>query len=550
MSLAVDPPRQPAHDDEPRCRQLAREGAGHRSTVRGACTRTDDRDGRRASAPRARRRRARRAAAVGRESRRGAPGTPGLGAGCSGSRSRGGQLTRDAVGERLGDVAGIDGVDGCERCDRAADARDPRPPAPGEREPIDCARSSSEAASVRRGTATSSRCRASRTRRRTADDGSDRGAASSAARVLGMATARSNRSRSARESFSRYAASRCGVHEHSTAGSPAPRTGTCSSSRRAGTAPERARAADAGDETTPSSSGCRSDSSTDRGNSGSSSRSSTPRCARRDLARPRARASTDDAGTDTPWCGARNGGSATSGLPGREQARDRVDSRHLERLAAVSAGRIPGSRRASIVFPVPGGPISSRLCAPAAAISSARRARSWPRTSARSGAATSSRVAERLVRRSLDLAPEVGDDLGKVADGHRLDARERDLGGRLRRADDMRRARIGALLRRRRACPRPAGCVRRERARRREACAASRSGGSCLVAPSTASEIGRSKPDPSLRSAAGARLTVIRRLTGHSSEAETTPLRTRCFASWHARSARPTIAKPGIPGWR
>ena len=35
---------------------------------------------------------------------------------------------------------------------------------------------------------------------------------------------------------------------------------------------------------------------------------------------------------------------------------------------------------------------------------------------------------------------------------------------------------------------------------------------------STASEIGRSNPDPSLRSAAGARLTVIRRLSGHSSD--------------------------------
>ena len=40
---------------------------------------------------------------------------------------------------------------------------------------------------------------------------------------------------------------------------------------------------------------------------------------------------------------------------------------------------------------------------------------------------------------------------------------------------------------------------------------------------------------------------MIRRLRGQSSEAETTPLRTRCFASWQARSARPTIAKPGIP---
>ena len=40
--------------------------------------------------------------------------------------------------------------------------------------------------------------------------------------------------------------------------------------------------------------------------------------------------------------------------------------------AIVGGGRIPGSRRASIVLPAPGGPIISRLWPPAAAISSAR----------------------------------------------------------------------------------------------------------------------------------------------------------------------------------
>ena len=53
--------------------------------------------------------------------------------------------------------------------------------------------------------------------------------------------------------------------------------------------------------------------------------------------------------------------------------------------ARVSGGRIDGSRRASIVLPVPGGPTSSRLCAPAAAMTSASIAGAWPRTSARSG---------------------------------------------------------------------------------------------------------------------------------------------------------------------
>ncbi len=61
-----------------------------------------------------------------------------------------------------------------------------------------------------------------------------------------------------------------------------------------------------------------------------------------------------------------------------------------------------------------------------------------------------------------------------------------------------------------------------------------------------ASAIGRSKPEPSLRSSAGARLTVMRPSGNFSSAAEI-PLRTRSRASWQARSASPTIAKPGMP---
>ena len=71
------------------------------------------------------------------------------------------------------------------------------------------------------------------------------------------------------------------------------------------------------------------------------------------------------------WCGARNGRSrhepAAAMQPG-----DAVDARDLERLGARdSGGRIDGRRRASIVLPTPGGPESSRLWPPAAAIVSA-----------------------------------------------------------------------------------------------------------------------------------------------------------------------------------
>ena len=52
--------------------------------------------------------------------------------------------------------------------------------------------------------------------------------------------------------------------------------------------------------------------------------------------------------------------------------------------SSVSAGRIDGSRRASIVLPAPGGPTSRHAWPPAAAISSARLAVSCPTTSAKS----------------------------------------------------------------------------------------------------------------------------------------------------------------------
>ena len=53
--------------------------------------------------------------------------------------------------------------------------------------------------------------------------------------------------------------------------------------------------------------------------------------------------------------------------------------------AGSSGGSSPGSRAASIDLPAPGGPISSRLWLPAAAISSARLAVSWPLMSVSSG---------------------------------------------------------------------------------------------------------------------------------------------------------------------
>ena len=69
-----------------------------------------------------------------------------------------------------------------------------------------------------------------------------------------------------------------------------------------------------------------------------------------------------------------------------------------------SGGRIPASRLAIIVLPAPGGPTSSRLWPPAAAISSARRASNCPRTSSRSGT-ISGRVGASAVGRIARVAP-------------------------------------------------------------------------------------------------------------------------------------------------
>ena len=220
--------------------------------------------------------------------------------------------------------------------------------------------------------------------------------------------------------------------------------------------------------------------------------------------------------------------------------------------ARVSGGRIPGRRRASIVLPVPGGPIEQARCASRRRRSRAHGgrapARARPRDRAQAGSSASSGSgsydgASISPRKYATTSPRwrtgTGSMPASAASGADSAAQTTRLEtGAARPFGDGERPRH-----------RPDAPVERRARRPRRARRAAREGAAC-VAPRTASEIGRSKPEPSLRSAAGARLTVIRRLTGHSSAAETTPLRTRCFASWQARSARPTIAKPGMPGCR
>lgn len=135
----------------------------------------------------------------------------------------------------------------------------------------------------------------------------------------------------------------------------------------------------------PDSSGSRSTSSTARFHSVSSSRKSTPWCASetspgRGGLPPPARAT-----LEAVWCGARKGRwrQRAGSMPRPSTEATEATS---SASASASSGRIPGKRLASMVLPLPGGPLISRLWAPAAATSSARRACNWPRTSARSGA--------------------------------------------------------------------------------------------------------------------------------------------------------------------
>ena len=137
----------------------------------------------------------------------------------------------------------------------------------------------------------------------------------------------------------------------------------------------------------PSSNGWRSESRTIGANSPSSSRNSTPPwLSEISPGRSRPEPPPIMATALVPWWGARSGGRRTSppgrGMPAAECTR--VASRAW---ASSRSGRRPGRRWASIVLPAPGGPTIRRWWPPAAATSSAARARGWPRTSARSGAA-------------------------------------------------------------------------------------------------------------------------------------------------------------------
>jgi hypothetical protein len=87
---------------------------------------------------------------------------------------------------------------------------------------------------------------------------------------------------------------------------------------------------------------------------------------------------------DAEWCGAMSVGTVMSGTLGDSLPAMEWMAVTSSASFGVSGGNSPVMRSANMVLPVPGGPTSSRLCAPAAETSSAHRASGWPTTSARS----------------------------------------------------------------------------------------------------------------------------------------------------------------------
>ena len=210
---------------------------------------------------------------------------------------------------------------------------------------------------------------------------------------------------------------------------------------------------------------------------------------------------------------------------------------------------MPGSRRASIVLPVPGGPSISRWWPPAAAITSA-----------------STRLGVAAHVRQIGLGGSSPDRAGGDGSG----------GGGRSPASTSVTARSVSTPATRRPSTRPASPARSRGSRspsrpsRRAPSAtlsvpragrssppsdsspntaqrASAAAGTWPLAASTPRAIARSKPGPTLRRYAGARFDVIRRW-GNSKPELSTAARTRSRASRTALSASPTTAKAGSPG--
>ena len=215
---------------------------------------------------------------------------------------------------------------------------------------------------------------------------------------------------------------------------------------------------------------------------------------------------------------------------------------------------MPGSRRASMVLPEPGGPTNSRLWPPAAAISSARRGDLLPahvgeirRRTSRRGASIGPRAAARRRRPARRAGGRRARRGADAALRPRSRRRRRPPRAALCARHDQAAHPAARAPRRRSAARRAPGAARRRApARRRTACPSSAAGSTTPAAHSMPTAIGTSKAAPSLRRSAGARLTVIRR-GGSLKPLFSSAPRMRTRPSRTPASASPTMWQPGSP---
>lgn len=225
-------------------------------------------------------------------------------------------------------------------------------------------------------------------------------------------------------------------------------------------------------------------------------------------------------------------------------------------------GKRPAKRCASIDLPDPGGPVMSRLCPPAAAISSARLAAAWPFTSARSGSAACvpAGALDSMRDRPWPASAPSG---GMLPSGRKwittssrcrapytwvpgTSAASCALAcGSTSRATSASGAAARAMALA--SAPRTGRSSPDNDSSPANSWPASRAASTCPLAARMPRAMGRSKRPESLGRSAGARFTVMRLLLGNSSPAFWMAQRTRSRASFTSTSARPTSVKLGRP---
>ncbi len=303
--------------------------------------------------------------------------------------------------------------------------------------------------------------------------------------------------------------------------------------------------------TARSSSGWRSASRAPGWNSPSSSRNSAPRCASvtspgvgRPLPPP------TSAGTDAVWCGARNGRCRASPPTGAWPATE-----WMRVTSSASSGSSGGQDRGQT--PGEHGLAGAGRTAEQQVVTAGRGRLERPaRPREPAHLAEVDVVVARRARRRRERVP-VGPrrlplaavaQLAEVPRGphvHAVD--ERRLGRVARGHDDPLDAPAGQRVDERQHAGNAAAPSRRARARRGRRCPPATSAGSASVATRIPRATARSSPAPCLRTAPGARFTVMR-CCGHTRPDDSTAARTRSRDSRTAVSGSPTTVYEGRPG--